>query len=116
MIREALINMGKKYLIGDKPGCLVPAEDMDARTPAQRRKSGRHGSNRFATKHTSTQPGFPGDKAARGNKPRPASNTTSGNARSEGGQKKHGAQKPAGGQNRGRSAGNGPNRQRAAQR
>ncbi|GAM75347.1 hypothetical protein JCM19241_3259 [Vibrio ishigakensis] len=39
MIREALINMGKKYLIGDKPGCLVPAEDIDKSTPAQRRKS-----------------------------------------------------------------------------
>lgn len=48
--------MGKQYLIGDKPGCLVPAEDLDARTPAQRRKSGRHGANRFATKHTKGQP------------------------------------------------------------
>ena len=35
MIREALINMGKKHLIGDKPNCLVPAEDIDAQTPAQ---------------------------------------------------------------------------------
>ncbi|GAL25630.1 hypothetical protein JCM19239_571 [Vibrio variabilis] len=42
LIREALVNMGKQYLIGEKPGCLVPAEDLDARTPAQRRKSGRH--------------------------------------------------------------------------
>ncbi|MGR5095384.1 YgiQ family radical SAM protein [Vibrio maritimus] len=56
LIREALVNMGKQYLIGDKPGCLVPAEDLDARTPAQRRKSGRHGANRFATKHTKGQP------------------------------------------------------------
>lgn len=60
MIREALINMGKKHLIGDKPNCLVPAEDIDAQTPAQRRKSGRHGANRFATKHTKSQPGFGG--------------------------------------------------------
>lgn len=60
MIREALINMGKKHLIGDKPNCLVPAEDIDAQTPAQRRKSGRHGANRFATKHTKNQPGFGG--------------------------------------------------------
>lgn len=66
LIREALINMGKKYLIGDKPGCLVPAEDSDKNTPAQRRKSGRHGSNRFATKHTKSQPGF---DALRGDKP-----------------------------------------------
>ncbi|WP_076584911.1 YgiQ family radical SAM protein [Vibrio ostreicida] len=58
VIREALISMGKKYLIGDKPSCLVPAEDNDTLTPAQRRKSGRHGSNRFATKHTKSQPGF----------------------------------------------------------
>lgn len=58
LIREALVNMGKKHLIGDKPGCLVPEEDIDAKTPAQRRKSGRHGSQRFATKHTKSQPGF----------------------------------------------------------
>ncbi|UUM31556.1 YgiQ family radical SAM protein [Vibrio japonicus] len=58
IIREALVNMGKKHLIGDKPSCLVPSEDSDALTPAQRRKSGRHGSNRFATKHTKSQPGF----------------------------------------------------------
>jgi hypothetical protein len=58
IIREALISMGKKHLIGDKPNCLVPAEDVDAKTPAQRRKSGRHGSQRFATKHTKSQPGF----------------------------------------------------------
>ncbi|MEE3879885.1 YgiQ family radical SAM protein [Vibrio natriegens] len=60
MIREALISMGKKHLIGDKATCLVPAEDIDAQTPAQRRKSGRHGANRFATKHTKNQPGFGG--------------------------------------------------------
>ncbi len=58
LIREALISMGKKHLIGDKESCLVPAEDLDAKTPAQRRKSGRHGANRFATKHTKSQPGF----------------------------------------------------------
>ncbi|QIJ85443.1 YgiQ family radical SAM protein [Vibrio coralliilyticus OCN008] len=58
LIREALISMGKKHLIGDKQSCLVPAEDNEALTPAQRRKSGRHGSNRFATKHTKSQPGF----------------------------------------------------------
>ncbi|NOH53194.1 YgiQ family radical SAM protein [Vibrio coralliilyticus] len=58
LIREALISMGKKHLIGDKQSCLVPAENNEALTPAQRRKSGRHGSNRFATKHTKSQPGF----------------------------------------------------------
>ncbi|TVO39076.1 YgiQ family radical SAM protein [Vibrio algivorus] len=65
MIREALINMGKKHLIGDKPSCLVPAEDaVDTLTPAQRRKSGRHGANRFATKHTGSkgQPGLGGER------------------------------------------------------
>ncbi|CAM3786847.1 hypothetical protein VA7868_01294 [Vibrio aerogenes CECT 7868] len=59
LIREALIKMNKKHLIGDKPGCLIPAEDpQNSHTPAQRRKSGRHGSNRFATKHTKNQPGL----------------------------------------------------------
>ncbi|GLT18276.1 UPF0313 protein [Vibrio zhanjiangensis] len=58
IIREALVNMGKKHLIGDKASCLVPEENAQTLTPAQRRKSGRHGSNRFATKHTSNQPGF----------------------------------------------------------
>ncbi|NNN43918.1 YgiQ family radical SAM protein [Vibrio sp. 1-1(7)] len=58
LIREALVAMGKKYLIGDKPGCLVPAEDNEQSTANPRRKSGRHGSNRFATKHTKHQPGF----------------------------------------------------------
>ncbi|CCN48173.1 putative B12 binding domain (B12-BD)fused with Radical SAM superfamily protein [Vibrio nigripulchritudo MADA3029] len=63
MIREALISMGKKHLIGDKPGCLIPAEDMDSKTPAQRRRSGRHGANRFATKHTKNQPDIRKDQA-----------------------------------------------------
>lgn len=53
IIREALINMGKKHLIGDKPSCLIPTEDaIDVLTPAQRRQTGRHGAKRFATKHT----------------------------------------------------------------
>ena len=71
VIRESLINMGKKHLIGDKPNCLVPETDNDVQTPAQRRKSGRHGSQRFATKHTSTQPGFDklqGGQRGEGNK------------------------------------------------
>ncbi|WP_313897270.1 YgiQ family radical SAM protein [Vibrio qingdaonensis] len=62
MIREALTSMGKAYLIGDKASCLVPAEDVDSQTPAQRRKSGRHGANRFATKHTKGQPDIRTDK------------------------------------------------------
>ncbi|UAB69232.1 YgiQ family radical SAM protein [Vibrio sp. SCSIO 43132] len=63
MIREALISMGKKHLIGDKPGCLIPTEDVDSKTPAQRRRSGRHGANRFATKHTKNQPDIRKDQA-----------------------------------------------------
>ncbi|MDX1300946.1 YgiQ family radical SAM protein [Photobacterium sp.] len=52
IIRDALIDMGKKHLIGDKPNCLVPEEGCEAEiTPAQRRGSGRHGAKRFATKH-----------------------------------------------------------------
>ena len=55
LIREALHSMGKAYLIGDKPGCLIPAHDVAEQTPAERRRSGRHGANRFATKHTQAQ-------------------------------------------------------------
>lgn len=85
LIREALVNMGKKHLIGDKPSCLVPAEDSDALTPAQRRKSGRHGSNRFATKHTKSQPGFEkmngsGRKPSGNGKRKPGANNPQGSA------------------------------------
>jgi uncharacterized radical SAM protein YgiQ len=52
LLRDALKEMGKAYLIGDKPNCLVPSEGSEAaKTPAQRRQSGRHGAKRFATKH-----------------------------------------------------------------
>lgn len=52
LLREALISMGKRHLIGDRPGCLVPREGSEAEmTPAQRRGSSRHGAKRFATKH-----------------------------------------------------------------
>ncbi|NGN96961.1 YgiQ family radical SAM protein [Grimontia sp. S25] len=52
LLREALISMGKRHLIGDRPGCLVPREGTEAEmTPAQRRGSSRHGAKRFATKH-----------------------------------------------------------------
>ncbi|MCM2679561.1 YgiQ family radical SAM protein [Echinimonas agarilytica] len=74
VIREALTAMGKKHLIGDKPSCLVPAEDFSAQTPAERRRSGRHGSNRFATKHTKGQPDIRTDGSATGphsGKPKP---------------------------------------------
>ncbi len=91
MIREALISMGKKYLIGDKPGCLVPAEDIDKSTPAQRRKSGRHGANRFATKHTKNQPDIRNPKS--NGKPK-TNGSTAGN-KPQGGNK-GGQGKPAG--------------------
>ncbi|MGR5211587.1 YgiQ family radical SAM protein [Vibrio rotiferianus] len=89
MIREALINMGKKHLIGDKPNCLVPAEDIDAQTPAQRRKSGRHGANRFATKHTKNQPGFGGHLNKRsegGSRDGKPSGNRNGSGKTQGGQ------------------------------
>lgn len=91
MIREALINMGKKYLIGDKPGCLVPAEDIDKSTPAQRRKSGRHGANRFATKHTKNQPDIRNPKS----NGKPKTNGSSAGNKQQGGNKT-GQGKPAG--------------------
>lgn len=105
LIREALINMGKKHLIGDKPTCLVPAEDIDAQTPAQRRKSGRHGANRFATKHTKNQPGFGGHlnkRAEGGSKDGKPSGNRNGSGKVQGGQR------PA--SNGQRPSGNGANR------
>lgn len=103
MIREALINMGKKHLIGDKPNCLVPAEDIDAQTPAQRRKSGRHGANRFATKHTKNQPGFGGHLNKRsegGSRDGKPSGNRNGSGKAQGGQN---------GQGRGNQNGQRPN-------
>ncbi|WP_117234798.1 YgiQ family radical SAM protein [Vibrio maerlii] len=104
MIREALINMGKKHLIGDKPNCLVPEADLDTQTPAQRRKSGRHGANRFATKHTKNQPGFEkmsGGKRSGGNKPKNgnrngSTNSSNSNGTPNRGKPKSSQGKPAG--------------------
>ncbi|MGF1873298.1 YgiQ family radical SAM protein [Photobacterium indicum] len=84
LIRETLISMGKKYLIGDRANCLVPEEGSEQETqltPAQRRQSGRHGAKRFATKHPN-QPDIRKDgKRPSGNRPttgnRPNGNTQS---------------------------------------
>jgi hypothetical protein len=127
IIREALIDMGKKHLIGDKPGCLIPEEDFDAQTPAQRRKSGRHGSQRFATKHSKSQPGLGGEKPRNhsksggnkpgGKKPTGNGNGSQGNANQSNGS---GSGKPnrnkAGNGQSGKPSGNGKSRQRATQR
>ncbi len=105
MIREALISMGKKHLIGDKATCLVPAEDIDAQTPAQRRKSGRHGANRFATKHTKNQPGFGGHLEKRsegGSRDGKPSGNRNGAGKAQGGQGR--------GNNNGQRAGSNSNR------
>lgn len=53
LIREALIKMGKKYLIGNRPQCLIPWDDAEQqkKTPSARRKTGRHGSKRFEQKN-----------------------------------------------------------------
>ncbi|WP_084781239.1 YgiQ family radical SAM protein [Salinivibrio sp. SS2] len=50
LIRDALVRMGKSHLIGNGPKCLIPKEDAPAKVGRQRR-SGRHGTQRFATKH-----------------------------------------------------------------
>ncbi|MGF1726982.1 YgiQ family radical SAM protein [Photobacterium nomapromontoriensis] len=72
LIREALVNMGKKHLIGDRPNCLVPAEGSEAEmTPAERRGSGRHGAKRFATKHPN-QPDIRRDGKPGGSRGKPA--------------------------------------------
>ena len=101
LIREALTNMGKKHLIGDRPNCLVPETNDDVLTPAQRRKSGRHGSQRFATKHTKSQPGF---GSLRGDGKQGDSKQGQGNKRGEG-QSQRPGQKPQG---NGQGAGQGP--------
>ncbi|MEZ9625926.1 YgiQ family radical SAM protein [Aliivibrio fischeri] len=82
LIREALINMGKKHLIGDKPNCLVPEEDLDAQTPAERRQTGRHGAKRFATKHTKGQ--FDGDPRTSNNNHRNGKNNRNGKPAGQG--------------------------------
>ena len=110
MIREALISMGKKHLIGDKATCLVPAEDIDAQTPAQRRKSGRHGANRFATKHTKNQPGFGGHLEKRsegGSRDGKPSGNRNGAGKAQGGQGR--------GNNNGQRAGSNSNRPNGGQ-
>ena len=97
MIREALINMGKKHLIGDKPNCLVPAEDaVESLTPAQRRKSGRHGAHRFATRHTGAkgQPGLGGERPQGNSKS--TNNNKSTNNDPKNSSKPTGNKKPAG--------------------
>ncbi|WP_077487086.1 YgiQ family radical SAM protein [Salinivibrio sp. ML323] len=50
LIREALVRMGKQHLIGNGPKCLIPREDAPEK-PGRQRRSGRHGTQRFATKH-----------------------------------------------------------------
>lgn len=126
LIREALIDMGKKHLIGNRPGCLVPEEDTDTLTPAQRRKSGRHGANRFATKHTQAQfdqrkPAQRGSSSQNGakqngskpNSSKPSNNTQGGNGQSQatnGNQPKRGGGKPQRPGAKPQSAGNTGNR------
>ncbi|WP_108651679.1 YgiQ family radical SAM protein [Dongshaea marina] len=52
LLREALIGMGKKQLIGHKKGCLVPPKgSQEEQAPSRARTSGRHSAKRFATKH-----------------------------------------------------------------
>ena len=47
--------MGKSHLIGDKEGCLIPSVDSVKTNNFYQRKSGRHASKRFATKHTKSK-------------------------------------------------------------
>ena len=55
VLREAVKDMGKSHLIGDKEGCLIPSVDSVKTNNFFQRKSGRHASKRFATKHTKNQ-------------------------------------------------------------
>ncbi|MGR5145837.1 YgiQ family radical SAM protein [Photobacterium alginatilyticum] len=98
LIREALVSMGKKYLIGDRPNCLVPEEGSEAEmTPAQRRGSGRHGAKRFATKHPN-QPDIRKD-----GKRKPGSRSSGNN---KGNQSQQGNRGKSNGKPAGQSAGN----------
>ncbi|MCG7588200.1 YgiQ family radical SAM protein [Photobacterium sp. OFAV2-7] len=98
LIREALVSMGKKYLIGDRPNCLVPEEGSEAEmTPAQRRGSGRHGAKRFATKHPN-QPDIRKD-----GKRKPGSRS---NGNNKGNQSQQGNRGKSNGKPAGQSAGN----------
>ncbi|MCW8329692.1 YgiQ family radical SAM protein [Photobacterium sp. SDRW27] len=107
LIREALVSMGKKYLIGDRPNCLVPEEGSEAEmTPAQRRGSGRHGAKRFATKH-------PNQPDIRKDGKRQSGNRSNGNNKgSQQGGKTRNGNKPAGqpSGNRNSTGSNRPNR------
>ena len=105
LIREALVSMGKKYLIGDRPNCLVPEEGSEAEmTPAQRRGSGRHGAKRFATKH----PNQPDIRKDGKRKPGSRSNGNNKGNQSQQGNRGKSNGKPAG-QSTGNRNGNGNN-------
>lgn len=105
LIREALVSMGKKYLIGDRPNCLVPEEGSEAEmTPAQRRGSGRHGAKRFATKH----PNQPDIRKDGKRKPGSRSNGNNKGNQSQQGNRGKPNGKPAG-QSTGNRNGNGNN-------
>ncbi|PML80057.1 YgiQ family radical SAM protein [Enterovibrio norvegicus] len=114
MIREALTNMGKKHLIGDRPGCLIPQPGTEAeQTFAQRRGSGRHGAKRFATKHPNqpdirkpqrkTADGKPaGGRPTNGQSPSHGSKPSNGTKPSNGGKPSNGKRPTSG-----NTAGNG---------
>ena len=56
LLREALINMGKRHLIGDKPGALIPNEGNEAEQLAHQKgahaqKNTRKNGKTLATKH-----------------------------------------------------------------
>ncbi len=60
MLREALISMGKRHLIGDKPSCLIPNAGSDEERNAQMRgyrHQGKSGNKQGGGKKTSPQKG-----------------------------------------------------------
>lgn len=54
LLREALVDMGKRYLIGDKPDCLIPFENSEAEQLAWQQKN--KGLRGFASKKTAKKP------------------------------------------------------------
>lgn len=60
LLREALIQMGKRHLIGDKPDCLIPYENSEAEQIAWQQKNNGHrgfaGKGKAKSKNNSSKP------------------------------------------------------------
>ncbi|WP_394210099.1 YgiQ family radical SAM protein [Enterovibrio calviensis] len=100
IIREALTSMGKRHLIGDREGCLIPREGSEAEMAAlQRRGSNRPGTKRFATKHPNQPDIRKPQGQGKGAKGKPVGNgqrPVSGKPKAQGASKPQNGSRPAG--------------------